>query len=302
MAALQGPYGILPTPFAADGAVDMDQIRTMAARLCRTALSGVVVCGSTSEAVMLTPRQNMDIMTAVAEVIRREAPGKQLVCGVTAADIHTSRGYLEHARSLEAAAVLAAPPYYFNYSPREVLQFFRELDAFALGMAIVAYQIPAFTSPIPAALLCELAALPHVAGLKNSSANIKEILHELQLREQVGRPFAILSGTDDALLPCLISGCDGSFTALAAILPEHICALHAAVAAGDLRRARELQYSLLPLLRLADGFPFPVGYKLLAEAAGCMTTAYRQSLPQDIRDAMKNAAIQMDKELKALKL
>ena len=302
MTMLQGPYGILPTPFAADGAVDLDQIQAMVARLCHTALSGIVVCGSTSEAVMLTPRQNKDIMTAAAEVIRREAAGKQLVCGVTAADIHTSADYLDHARAVGAAAVLAAPPYYFSYSPGEVLQFFRELDAIAQGMAIVAYQIPAFTSPIPAALLRDLLALPNLAGLKNSSANIKEIMHELQLREATGRPFALLSGTDDALLPSLLAGCDGSFTALAAILPAHIGALYAAVAAADLRRARELQFALLPLLRLADGFAFPVGYKLLAEAAGCMRTSYRQSLPKDIRNAMKSAAMQMAQELQTLKL
>lgn len=274
--AFSGPYGILPTPFLPDGRVDLAQVEELAGALCQTGLSGLVVCGSTSEFVLLTPEENKAIMTAAARAV---AGRKPLICGATAPDARTAKEYLAHMAGLGAAGALTAPPYYFPYGGEEVLAFYRELDRENFGVKIVAYQIPAFSSPIPLGKMEELLALPHVAGLKNSSADIKQIMHQLQLRDQSGREdFAVLTGTDDALVPCLCGGCDGSFTALAAVFPQTVCQLYRAVAQGDLAEARRCQAKLLPITRLADRLPFPVGYKLLSQAAGDFTTCYRQSL------------------------
>lgn len=276
-----GPYGILPTPFSPEGGVDYGQIEAMAHLLCQSGLSGLVVCGSTSEFVMLTPEENKAVMTAAARAV---AGRKPLVCGATAPDARTAREYLAHMAGLGAAGALVAPPYYFPYGGEEVLAFYQELDRENWGVPLVAYQIPAFSSPIPLGAMEGLLALPHVAGLKNSSADIKQIMHQLQLRDQAGRQdFSLLTGTDDALVPCLFAGCDGSFTALAALFPQTVCAIYQAAARGDAARARELQAKLLPVTRLADQLPFPVGYKLLAQVTGLCHSGYRQSLGEGAR-------------------
>ena len=84
-----------------------------------------------------------------------------------------------------------------------------------------------------------------------------------------GKDISIMTGTDDILISALVGGCAGSLTAFAAIYPDQVAALYAAVAKGDLKTAKQIQYSMMPKLREADSQTFPRGYKkLMAEAVG----------------------------------
>lgn len=271
----QGPYGIVPTPFRQDGTVDHGQIERMVDTLCSTELAGIVVCGSTSEFVMLSPEENKEIMRTASAVIKGRKP---LICGATAPDSRTSRDYLLHMAKLGAQGALTAPPYYFRYGGDEVLEFYRELGETDCGVAVIAYQIPNFSSPIPLDKMKDLMGFPWVAALKNSSADIKQIMHQIDLRNSEREDFSILTGTDDALTACFFGGCDGSFTALAAIFPQTVSGIYRAVQTGNRKEASRLQSSLLPLIRLADRLPFPAGYKLLAEVSLGIETTYRQPL------------------------
>ncbi len=289
----QGAYGIIPTPFREDGKVDYNQVERMADRLCGTELAGIVVCGSTSEFVMLSVEENQEVMRAAANAIQGR---KALVCGATGPDSRTCASYLLHMAKLGAQGALTAPPYYFRYSGDEVVEFYRALGRADCGVAVVAYQIPDFSSPIPLNKMQELMSFPWVAALKNSSANIKQIMHQIDLRNGVREDFSILTGTDDALAACLFGGCDGSFTALAALFPQTIVQIYRAVQAGDQEEAGRLQASLLPLTRLADRLPFPAGYKLLAEAALGMETSYRQPFGERAQGEMR----EIQREMRAL--
>lgn len=279
----QGPYAIIPTPFRQDGTVDYGQIERMVDTLCSTELAGIVVCGSTSEFVMLSPEENKEVMRTAAAAVKGRKP---LICGATAPDSRTSRDYLLHMAKIGAQGALTAPPYYFKYGGEEVLEFYRELGEADCGVAVIAYQIPNFSSPIPLDKMKELMGLSWVTALKNSSADIKQIMHQIDLRNSEREDFSILTGTDDALSACLFGGCDGSFTALAALFPQTVSGIYCAVQAGDRKEASRLQSSLLPLIRLADRLPFPAGYKLLAEAALGMETTYRQPFGEQAIEEM----------------
>lgn len=286
-----GPFGILPTPFLENGQVDYGQIERMADRLCQSELSGIVVCGSTSEFVFLSAEENQEIMRVASRAV---AGRKKLVCGATAADARTTLGYLEWMAGQGADGALIAPPYYFRYDGGDVLAFYRKLSQARFPVPIVAYQIPAFSSPIPLDRMEELMGLEGIFGLKNSSADIKQIMHQVNLRNLVCPSFSVLTGTDDALVPCLAGGCDGSFTAVAAVLPEEICGIYAAMRENRLEEANRLQNDLLPLIRLADRLPFPVGYKVMAEEAGILHTSYRQETSPVNRELI----VQIRKEMR----
>lgn len=286
-----GPYGILPTPFLQSGEVNHRQLERMADALCQTELEGIVVCGSTSEFVMLSMDENKEIMRTVAAAIGGR---RHLVCGATAPDTRTCREYLSYMAGLGAKGALVAPPYYFRYGGDEVLEFYRSLGREDCGVPVIAYQIPGFSSPIPLDITAELMSLPWVQGIKNSSANIKEIMYQIDLRNEHREDFSILTGTDDALAPCLFGGCDGSFTALGALFPKTIAGIYRAVELGDREEALRLQGKLLGLTRLADRLPFPAGYKLLAQAAVGMETAYRQPLGERDRTQMDGIKREME--------
>mgnify|MGYP004529312717 CR=1 FL=1 len=71
-------------------------------------------------------------------------------------------------------------------------------------------------------------------------------------------------------------------TALAAAMPTEISEIYKAFDAGDLRRAMEIQRSLLKVIREADSLTFPIGYKLLAKATGLKTEEITGERAQEV--------------------
>lgn len=288
---LSGAFGMLITPFQADGSLDLAALADQADALCRTRIAGLVVCGSTGEFAILSPVENeVMIRTAAAAVDGR----KMLIAGATAPDARTALRYLDTCAEVGVTAALIAPPYYYPITDEELICFYETLSKHPGKVPIIAYQIPAFTRTITMPVFERLLDFDQIIGLKNSSGNIKEIMHQLWSRDQKRAGFHLFCGTDDALFPCLAAGCDGSLTALGGILPELVTRLYDAFVAGDLKETSVVQSKLMPVLRLCDRFSFPVGYKLLAETVGITIGSLRQSLPSSrlaeriaVQDEMK---------------
>ena len=270
-----GPFAILMTPFRQDGRVDFDEMLHHVEELCASGIAGVIPCGSTGEFAQLSPDENMEIMTRVAEVVGGR---KMLVFGATAGDHGTTRRYLEHAARLNADGALIAPPYYFPLNDDEVTAFYRIVAEENSGVPIVAYNIPQFTSPISLAVFERLLEMEHVGGMKNSSGNFVQTMHQLDLRIRSGRAFSLLTGSDETIFASLAAGCDGSFTAFGYLFPEILSYLY--THRHEPAAALACQMDLLPLLRIAGSLTFPFGYKLVGEARGFRFGEPRQAVPE----------------------
>ena len=57
------------TPFDADGAVDLDAFRDLAAFLVDNGSDGVVVCGTTGESPTLTDEEKLLLFAAAVEIV-----------------------------------------------------------------------------------------------------------------------------------------------------------------------------------------------------------------------------------------
>jgi dihydrodipicolinate synthase/N-acetylneuraminate lyase len=83
-----------------------------------------------------------------------------------------------------------------------------------------------------------------------------------------GRDFALLTGTDTLLVASLAIGAAGSIAASANLVPEMGCGIVAAVEAGDLDRAQELQQRLYDVVLACRAGEPPAGWKAALELAG----------------------------------
>ncbi|MDR1901290.1 MAG: dihydrodipicolinate synthase family protein [Treponema sp.] len=272
---LSGPYAVLATPFTKDARPDLDAVGRHVELLCATDIRGIVPCGSSAEFVNLSFEENTAILREVARV---NAGRKQVIAGATGPDAFTTLKYLDLMGNLGLDAALIAPPYYFKYSDDEILAFYKEIGA--PGFPVTAYNIPAFTNPISLTVYSKLLDMDHIKAMKNSSANIKEIMHQIELKNETRRDFQVLTGTDDAIVPCVVGGCTGSFTLLGSIMPETICRIYDALGRGDIPGALQIQNQIQPVIRAADSFPFPLGYKLIALVKGFDVGRPRQSISE----------------------
>jgi dihydrodipicolinate synthase/N-acetylneuraminate lyase len=206
---------------------------------------------------------------------------KALIGGACAPSLRQAIAHARLAKEAGCDACVACPPYYYPLSQKEIMAFYREL-ARAAELPVIMYHVPFFTSGIEAETVERLARIDNIIGIKDSSANMKRIAHLCQLHDR--RPdFLIYTGTDDCLFPALCAGVDGSMTALAASLPDLVSRVYKAFSEGDMQEAGQQQRRMMPVLKAADALPFPLGYKLVAEAAHGLplTARWHQLITQE---------------------
>jgi dihydrodipicolinate synthase/N-acetylneuraminate lyase len=293
--SLSGPYAILSTPFKADGNVNIDALLETVDRLCGTGIRGIIPCGSTGEFVNIDYETNALILREIARIT---AGRKQLLGGATSPDSSIALKYLTLMAGLGYDAAMVAPPYYFKYTDAEIVAFYRELGG--AEFPVMVYNIPAFTNAISLDSYRQLLDMNHIVALKNSSANIKEIMHQIQIKTVLRPEFAILTGTDDAIMPSLAGGCSGSSTALCGMIPKTICGIYEALGKNNFPAALEIQHKLLPILRIADSFPFPFGYKLVSVAMGRSMGPSKHSIPKAMIGDIYPAVTELHKLLTCL--
>jgi dihydrodipicolinate synthase/N-acetylneuraminate lyase len=259
---INGPFAVLMTPFVGDK-IDEEAFIAQIKMANDSKISGFVSNGSTAEYIQLSLEEQMYVSELVA---KHKAADKKLIVSACTGNIADTVKLCQHAGKIGADAVLTCPPYYFKYPVNEREEYYNKVADLS-PVPVILYSVPFFTQEIELDLVFRLFEHKNIIGIKDSSANMKRLEHMIEYTD--GKDISIMTGTDDILLPALVGGCAGSLTAFAAIYPNEVADLYKAVADGDLKKAKEIQFSFMPKLRKADSETFPRGYKhLMAEVVG----------------------------------
>lgn len=261
---LKGAFGVLLTPFTEDGKVDYNAYEKELDFVSKSDITGFFVCGTTGEFISLSPEQNVEMLEFAAKFLKGK---KKLLAGASDPNPATTIKYMKAAANLGYDAAMICPPYYFTMKQEDVVRYYRYLAKQNI-CDIVLYKIPMFTNTIEVPSFEELLGERRIVGMKDSSANIKQIAHEADLVRRNRPDFSLMGGTDDSLVPSLLAGCVGSVTAFSVIVPEVNARIYELFNAGKISEAMDLNRKVLRLLRLADSTMFPSGYKLVYEQRG----------------------------------
>src|SRR5207247_4379108 len=104
-------HGILPpitTPFYPDGSVYFKKLEHNVAQYSKTPVSGIVVLGSTGEAVMLSDQEQRDVLKVAREAV---APHKVLIAGTGVESARETLRMTEYAAELGYDAALVRTPH-----------------------------------------------------------------------------------------------------------------------------------------------------------------------------------------------
>ena len=169
--------GIFPpitTPFYADGAVYYKKLESNVERYSRTPVAGIVVQGSTGEAILLSDQERRDVLkTAIAAA----APHKVMIAGTGIESAIETLRLTEYAAALGYDAAMVRTPHYYKNQmhPANLLAFYRTV-ADQSALPIVIYNFPQATGyDIPAEVVIELANHPNIAAIKESSGNLDKV-------------------------------------------------------------------------------------------------------------------------------
>ncbi len=171
---MEGVFAAVTTPFYPDERIYFRKIEANMARYSRSLLAGMVVLGSTGEAVTLNDAETRDVLRAAIEAT---APDKVLIAGVGRESVRTTIELAEFAATLNYDAVVVRPPSYYGgqISPSAILHYFRSI-ADRSPLPVVLYHIPKFVPiEMPIELVAVLAQHPNIIGIKDSSGDVQRI-------------------------------------------------------------------------------------------------------------------------------
>jgi 4-hydroxy-2-oxoglutarate aldolase len=171
---IEGVFAAVPTPFYSDERVYLRKVEANMASYSLTLLAGMVVLGSTGEAVALDDAESREVLRVASEAT---APEKVLIAGVGRESVKSTVKLAEESARLQYDAILVRPPSYYsgNLTPAAVLHYFRCV-ADRSPLPVLLYNIPKCVPyQIPIELIAELAQHPNIIGIKDSSGSIDRI-------------------------------------------------------------------------------------------------------------------------------
>jgi 4-hydroxy-tetrahydrodipicolinate synthase len=118
----------------------------------------------------------------------------------------------------------------------------------AIDAPVIVYNVPGRTaSNIEAATALRIAELPNIAGIKEASGNIGQVMEILRNRPA---GFAVWSGDDAVTLPFVALGADGVVSVVSNEVPREFSKMVRSCLAGDFAAARNVHELLLPLMNI----------------------------------------------------
>jgi len=277
MKEIRGLITAMATPFRADGSVDLDGARRLAAHLLESGSHGLVIAGTTGECPTLTDEEEIELLRAVRAEVGEEA---LLVCGTGTNDTRHSRELTKMAAEAGADASLVVAPYYNKPNPAGLRAHFEAVAEAVPELPMVVYNIPArVIVNVPPSLLAELAQVPNIVAVKQAND------------EELGpiEGLDVFAGNDNTFLRVLEFGGAGGITVASHVVGPRMREMWDAAQGGDLERARRIDAELAPLYEGLSVTTNPIPLKAALEMLGLAPDRLR--LPLVPCDAEQRAAV-----------
>lgn len=259
---IRGSICALATPFAADGALDLDAFGRLLDHQLAGGTQALVVAGSTGEAHML---EHTEFDHLLAFALERVAGRVPVIAGTGEAGTAKTVAMTRRARALGADAALVVTPYYVRPTQEGLRRHFLEVAEHG-DLPLVLYNVPSRTGcDLLPATVAGLRQHPAIIGIKEARGDRERIA---ALVELVTPDFVYLSGDDGSASEAMLAGAAGTVSVVANLVPRAFRALCDAATAGDQAVAARQHAALEPLLQALNCAPNPIPVKAGLAALG----------------------------------
>jgi 4-hydroxy-2-oxoglutarate aldolase len=201
---LHGIFPPITTPFYPDGNVYFKKLESNVERYSRTPCAGIVVLGSTGEAILLSDQELRDVLKCAREAT---APNKVLVAGTGVESAIETLRLTEYAAELGYDVAMVRTPHYYKkqMQPANILAFYRTV-ADRSALPVIIYNFPQATGyDIPSELVIELAEHPNLIGIKESSGDVEKVRKMVEGTRHIRRSVTV-NETFEAVTPRMLAG------------------------------------------------------------------------------------------------
>jgi dihydrodipicolinate synthase/N-acetylneuraminate lyase len=200
---LHGIFPPITTPFYPDGNVYFKKLESNVERYSRTPCTGIVVLGSTGEAILLSDQERRDVLKSAREAA---APNKVLVAGTGIESAIETLRLTEYAAELGYDVAMVRTPHYYKkqMQPANILAFYRFV-ADRSPLPVIIYNFPQATGyDIAAELVIALAEHPNLIGIKESSGDVEKVRKMVEGTRHIQRSVTVTE-TFEAVTPRMLA-------------------------------------------------------------------------------------------------
>ncbi|BAQ11906.1 2,4-dihydroxyhept-2-ene-1,7-dioic acid aldolase [Bacillus sp. OxB-1] len=243
------------TPFNEDGSIDEKTFVELVNWQIESGSHGISVTGTSGEPSSMTVEERKRIMKLAKDTI----DGRVFFTPGTGSTNHDETMELtKYAEEIGADAAMVIVPYYNKPNQEALFQHFKTV-ADSVNIPIIIYNIPGRSAVnMEVSTMKRLVeACPNIIGAKESN---KDFEHVNRVLLNCGRDFLLFSGIELLCYPMLAIGGAGFISATANVEPKRVAELYNAWEAGDIAKAQDLHYELMPLndVLFKDTNPAPV--------------------------------------------
>ena len=249
----KGSMVALVTPFR-NGKIDEKALNSLVDFHVKNGTSALVPCGTTGESATLSYAEHDRVIELTVEFAKGRIP---VIAGTGSNSTDEAIVLTKHAKKAGADASLQVSPYYNRPTQKGLYLHFKAI-AEAVDIPIILYNIASRTGVnIEPETFARLSEVKNIIGVKEASGSLEQMA---RIRKLCPEQFLLISGDDALTLPVMAIGGVGIISVVANIIPRDVAEMTAAFGSGDLKKAEELHYKMLNLVKamFVETNPIPV--------------------------------------------
>ena len=258
MTPITGSIVALVTPMNDDTSVDYPALRKLIDWHIDQGTDCIGVVGTTGE----SPTVNVDEHCEIIRVSVEQAKGRvPIMAGCGANSTQEAVELAKFAKKVGADCQLQVVPYYNKPTQEGQYLHFKKI-AESVDLPMVLYNVPGRTvADLQHDTVIRLSNVPGIIGIKEATGNIERAQW---LIKDLPQTFSVYSGDDPTAVALMLCGGKGNVSVSANIAPKLMHELCVAAMAGDVKRAMQIQFQLLPIHKnlFVEANPIPLKWAM----------------------------------------
>ena len=253
--ALKGSIVALVTPMHEDGSIDYPSLRKLIDWHVAEGTHCIGVVGTTGESPTVNVEEHCEIIRVAVEQAAGRVP---VMAGCGANSTHEAIELAKFAKKVGADSQLQVVPYYNKPTQEGQYQHFKAIAEAVGDLPMMLYNVPGRSgADMLHDTVLRLAQIDSIFGIKEATGNIERAQW---LIRDVPQGFGVYSGDDPTAVALMLCGGHGNVSVTANVAPRLMSDLCAAALAGNIQRAMEIQFQLMPLHKhlFVEANPIPV--------------------------------------------
>jgi len=257
----QGVGTALITPMI-DDCIDYISLEKLVKTQIISGIDCLIANGTTGEPSTISDEEKIKIASIVIEVVDKKIP---VIVGAGSNSTAHAIKLAKDANYIGADGILCVTPYYNKCTQQGLVEHFKAI-ADQVDLPMIMYNVPSRTglNMLPETV-AKLAGYKGICAIKEASGNISQIMELAAISRD---DFYLYSGDDGLTYPILTLGGAGVISVASNIIPQYMCEMVDSYFTGNIKKSRDMQLKILPLIKALFFEVNPIPVKCAAKLLG----------------------------------